>query len=242
MTTTPRHNRWPSTGLGRLPVGLAVLLGAVGITDIVWAHDLSQRYDLPAPLWLYTFTVMAAVIASVAMVDALVRGTTMRLGVIVLQPRLDLRHRPIVRWLFPPIALGGLSVGVFVVLLIMSSAGYSNSTPEGFNVFPINQARPVRITMPPRITFERCLILTPAQTLSYWFQADQPLVFDIHYHAQNVRYYGVEAHLAKREQRMYTPPSTQEYCLTWQNPASAPVALSWAFAATRAHPRVVLTP
>lgn len=246
MKTVCRLNRWRWISDGHLSKSFVALFGILGAAEIAWAHDLSQGYDLPAPLWLYTLTVMAAVLASVAMVDALVWHQPARHAIALAQPRLDLGVDPSVHWLIPPIAIGSLSVGVFVVLLVISSAGDARQTseafPEALDVASIDQARPVRIAMPPGITFERCLTLTPDHTLFYQFQADQPLVFDIHYHVGNVRYDAVREHLVAREQRQYTPPATREYCLTWQNPSSDPVGFSWAFTTTRSDARVVLIP
>ncbi len=235
MKTTLRLN-------GQRLMSLAAWAGYFCTADIAWAHSFSQRYDLPAPLWLYAFSVMATVMASVSMVDAFVRGESSRR-----RPRPyrrdDLRVGwSLSRWLVPPIAIGSVSVVVFIALLIASSIGNQSPAAAGFTVSAIEPARPVRITMPPGITFERCLTLTPDQTLFYRFQADQPLVFDIHYHAQNVRRYAIREHPANREARAYIPPSTQEYCLTWQDPASDPVAFSWAFTATTSDNRGVLTP
>lgn len=207
-------------------VTLSVLASCFGTADIAWAHDLSQGHDLPAPLWLYTFSVMATVIASVAMVDTFARGGPL------LMPGLQLRGNVMGRWLIPPIAIGSVSVALFIALLMVGSMGDQSRAAKGLNMATMPEARSVHITMPPGITFERCLNLTPDQTLSYRFQAGQPLVFDIHYHAQNVLRYAIREHSADSERRTYTPRSAQEYCLTWRNPASDPVAFSWAFAIT----------
>ncbi len=228
---------------------LATLVGFLSIADITWAHNLSQGYNLPASLWLYAFSVMATVIASVAMVGAFVRSAcSLPLhGIIVSRPRIYLRGDllddwPKVHLLVPPLAIGGASVGVFMALLIVSSVGDQRPATKEFNTSAVEQVRPVRITMPPGITFERCLTLTPDQTLSYRFQAGQPLVFDIHYHTQNVRRYAIDEHPAHREKRTYTPSSTREYCLTWQNAASDPIALAWAFAITTSDDKALLIP
>ncbi|ETX00593.1 MAG: hypothetical protein ETSY1_10735 [Candidatus Entotheonella factor] len=218
-------------------ISLAAWAGVLGPADMAWAHRLSQGDSLPAPLWLYALSVMATLMAAVAIIDAFVQGEGLR----PLRGGL-LGHGPMVHLLVPPIAIGGAVVGVFIVLLSVSAVDDPSPEIKAWSASALEQTRAVRITMPPGITFEHCLTLTPDDTLSYWFQADQPLVFDIHYHTQNVRYDAIDAHSVRHEQRTYTPFLTQEYCLTWQNPVSSPIGLSWAFAVTTSGDKARLIP
>lgn len=220
MNTVCKLDGWRPAGWWRRLMGLAILLHAFVSANIGWAQGLDQHNNLPALLWPYALGATATVIVCVVIAGRVVRGM------------------PWHRLLVDPVAIGGillLSAGLSIILayyvtyrpqaMVERAVVQSTNSPTG-------ETRLVQTTMPPGITFERCLTLTPDETLSYQFQADQPLVFDIHYHAQDVRHYVIEEHAAQREKRTYTPPATQLYCLTWQNPTSAPVLFSWAFAKT----------
>ncbi len=80
------------------------------------AHAFGQRYDLPAPLWMYLGGAGAAVAFSfIVMAISLRRSSGTTLGASV-----DLSRAPIIRWLAHPILIGLLqifSVAVFVLIL-----------------------------------------------------------------------------------------------------------------------------
>lgn len=81
--------------------------------------------------------------------------------------------------------------------------------------------------LPPGVTFERCLQLTPGDILTYTFEADQPVAFDLHYHAYGLMHYALGAYTTTSETRTYRPRSIQTYCLSWQNPGHEAIRLSW---------------
>lgn len=200
--------------------GLVGLFGVVGTTNIAWAHALDRSHGLPAPRWLYALGVALMVIVSVVMSGARVRGVP--------------RDHSLAR----PVLIGGvqlLSAWLFTIIAVYLAHAVTLQTSVETTTLSTETSseplRPVRITMPPGITFERCLTLAPDQALSYWFQAAQPLVFDIHYHDQNEKIlrYAIPEHPTHSEERTYSPPAARHYCLTWRNPTSDHVAFSWAF-------------
>ena len=88
------------------------------------AHAFGQRYDLPAPLWIYLSGAGAAVALSFVIM-AIILQSTNRFAV----PTLPLSTAPVCRWLAHPLFLGflqALSVGIFMVVLATGFFGVQN--------------------------------------------------------------------------------------------------------------------
>ena len=135
------------------------------------------------------------------------------------------------RYLTGLLAMGGCLLGI--VVMVWGYYGYRPSVEtlaEGKQRLP-ETPPDVVTTLPPGVSFERCLTLTPAEVLSYAFQADQPVVFDVHYHRGVRMVYAQQRRTASSEAGTYHATSAREYCLTWHNTGQEAIRLSWRYAA-----------
>ena len=85
--------------------------------------------------------------------------------------------------------------------------------------------------LPPGVVFERCVTLPSDDTLSYSFKADQPVVFDVHYHRDALVSYARRKRTVISEAGQYDSTSLRDYCLTWHNTSRKAIRLSWRYQA-----------
>jgi hypothetical protein len=86
------------------------------------------------------------------------------------------------------------------------------------------------VTLKPQKIHEKCLSLAPPQKLQYSFGTDKAVDFDIHYHKGDMVYYPVREKKTTSSEGLYTPPSREDYCMTWENRSpSAEVQLEFSF-------------
>jgi hypothetical protein len=83
------------------------------------------------------------------------------------------------------------------------------------------KARPIDLAiprmLPPGVFVERCLRLTPDETLSLSFHASRPIRFNLHSHQAGRFSSVIGEHMAQNETHTFTPSVTQSYCLMWAN-------------------------
>ena len=93
---------------------------------------------------------------------------------------------------------------------------------------PTKAGQPV--TLKPQKIYEKCLSLVPPQKLQYSFGTDKAVDFNIHYHKGDMVYYPVREMKTTSSEGVYTPPSRENYCMTWENRSpSAEVKLEFSF-------------
>jgi hypothetical protein len=86
------------------------------------------------------------------------------------------------------------------------------------------------VTLKPQKIHEKCLSLGPPQKLQYSFGADKAVDFNINYHKGDMVYYPVREKKTTSSEGLYTPPSREDYCMTWENRSpSAEVQLEFSF-------------
>lgn len=86
------------------------------------------------------------------------------------------------------------------------------------------------VMLKPQKIHEKCLSLSPPQKLQYSFGTDKAVDFDIHYHKGDMVYYPVRERRTTSSEGLYTPPSREDYCMTWENRSpSAEVKLEFSF-------------
>lgn len=104
--------------MGRLLSGL-VTTALIFQSQPAAAHAFGQRYDLPAPLWMYLSGAGAAVVLSFVVMAVILRSTN-RLAV----PSLSLSTAPIFRWLANPAFVGTLQAFSVAVFLFVLATGF----------------------------------------------------------------------------------------------------------------------
>ena len=86
------------------------------------------------------------------------------------------------------------------------------------------------VTLKPQKIHEKCMSLSPPQKLQYSFGTNKAVDFDIHYHKGDMVYYPVREKKTTSSEGLYTPPSREDYCMTWENRSpSAEVQLEFSF-------------
>lgn len=86
------------------------------------------------------------------------------------------------------------------------------------------------VMLKPQKIHEKCLSLAPPQKLQYSFGTNKAVDFDIHYHKGDMVYYPVREKRTTSSEGLYTPPSREDYCMTWENRSpSAEVQLEFSF-------------
>lgn len=71
-------------------------------------------------------------------------------------------------------------------------------------------------TINPYEALEECLQLMPGDWLSYRFEAQRPVAFNIHYHEGSAVIMPVSRDGVTSEDDAFRPLVSQEYCLMWQ--------------------------
>jgi hypothetical protein len=64
---------------------------------------------------------------------------------------------------------------------------------------------------------EECFKLPAGQTISYAFEATEPVDYNIHFHRGNDVEYPVKGDQVREANDRFTAPSTEEFCLMWTN-------------------------
>jgi len=79
---------------------------------------------------------------------------------------------------------------------------------------------------------EPCMSLRRGETLSYQFNADQPLEFNLHYHPGEKVEYPIPVMLMEEGKGTFKPGSDFTYCLMWQNRTTENVRMSFSWFVT----------
>jgi hypothetical protein len=74
---------------------------------------------------------------------------------------------------------------------------------------------------------EKCVDLTPGQTLVYRFSADHPVLFNVHHHRGEELVEAVPEQLATRRSGTLEPRVSAQYCLMWTNPSAGTVKIDY---------------
>jgi hypothetical protein len=77
--------------------------------------------------------------------------------------------------------------------------------------------RPFEHAIRPGKIAEECFKLPAGGTVGYAFEATAPVDFNIHYHRGNDVFYPVKSDGVRNDDRRFTAPSAEEYCLMWTN-------------------------
>jgi hypothetical protein len=100
------------------------------------------------------------------------------------------------------------ALGLAVLALVASAPAWAQQKPAGG----------VQVKIEPSRFYEVCLEMARNQTITYSFQADQVLDFDIHYHQDDAVIFPVKNTGLLGLTDSFTAPSAQTYCLMWTNP------------------------
>lgn len=73
---------------------------------------------------------------------------------------------------------------------------------------------------------ELCFDAAKGALVTYRFEADGPLEFNLHYHVDQRVYYPVPSHRVAAEKGQLRVPADQAYCLMWTNQGETAVGLS----------------
>jgi hypothetical protein len=114
----------------------------------------------------------------------------------------------------------GLSVlvlaGAHVPALVAGAPAWAQERPAGEN----------RVVLHPSQDYEVCLEMTRSQTITYSYQASQPLDFNIHYHQDETVLFPVKNSGFLGLSDSFIAPASQTYCLMWTNPQAVKATLS----------------
>jgi hypothetical protein len=86
----------------------------------------------------------------------------------------------------------------------------------------------IAINLPPSNAYEKCVQLETKQPLQYSFEAEAPLVFNVHYHIGKKDYYPIEE-TAAAFSSTFVPEEPRIYCLMWGNRNDQQVRLQYEF-------------
>ena len=81
-----------------------------------------------------------------------------------------------------------------------------------------------RLIAPGKI-HEACMKLAPGARLTYSFNTDTPLNFNIHYHRGNDVIFPVKQDAVKSGADVFEAKTREDYCMMWSNPSGQPVTV-----------------
>lgn len=84
-------------------------------------------------------------------------------------------------------------------------------------------------TVKPSGLLEDCIDITDRQKMDYSFTSSHPLNFYIHYHEEGNRFELDNQELVTAAEGTFFPNKANVYCLTWTNPHTRSVDLSYSF-------------
>lgn len=85
----------------------------------------------------------------------------------------------------------------------------------------------VEVKLAPSKTHQKCSMLNPPQKISYDFNANERVNFQIRYQKRETVYYPVKRERVMEGSDVFVPSSQDEYCLVWENRGSKDVKLSY---------------
>ena len=85
------------------------------------------------------------------------------------------------------------------------------------------------LMLKPGKAHEVCMILTPDDGLRYEFYVVGSLDFDLHYHLRDKVFYSVKPHGASRENKVFRPTFSNDYCLMWVNNHAGPISFKFGY-------------
>lgn len=102
-----------------------------------------------------------------------------------------------------------------------TGVGESPSKTEGGASF--------RATIEPSRLYEHCMELDKGQTMAYTFASKESLNFYIHYHNEGIKYEKDRSDGVSSLEGSFSPDAKQLYCLTWTNPQTRSVNITYSF-------------
>ena len=97
---------------------------------------------------------------------------------------------------------------VFAILAAVSGAAfaYGNDSPD---------VRPFSVTIAPKQMHEECVKLQAGEKRNYYWKADGPVDFNIHYHEGSDVSYPVKRDGMRGDGGSFAAKITQDYCWMW---------------------------
>jgi hypothetical protein len=84
-------------------------------------------------------------------------------------------------------------------------------------------------TVRPSGLFEDCMEISARQKMEYEFTSKKPVNFYIHYHDEGGRYELDNKDMVDAGKGTFSPNKKEIYCLTWTNPNSRTVDITYSF-------------
>ena len=91
-------------------------------------------------------------------------------------------------------------------LVPLAAFAYGSDSPD---------VQPFSVTIAPKALHEECVKLQAGEKRKYYWRADAPLDFNIHYHVDAEVFYPVKRDGMRGDGGTFTAKGTQDYCWMW---------------------------
>ena len=108
------------------------------------------------------------------------------------------------------------TLGLAALALVASAPAWAQQGPAG----------EIQMELQPSQHYEVCLVMARNETITYTYQANQPLDFNIYYHKDDVVHFPVRNTGFLGLSDSFVAPAAQTYCLLWTNPQAVSATLS----------------
>jgi hypothetical protein len=109
------------------------------------------------------------------------------------------------------------------IALLAASVALSLTSAAGAQAIP----KRVEVKVAPSRTHQKCMMLNPPQKLSYDFNANDKVNFQIRYLKRETTYFPVKRERVTEGSDVFVPSTQDEYCLLWENRGAKEVNLSY---------------
>jgi predicted small secreted protein len=122
------------------------------------------------------------------------------------------------------------SAMIFILTgIIAFSLSSCATTGAGDAAKKTDAVKTMKTTLGPSKLYEHCMEISPGQKMNYTFSSEDPLNFYIHYHQEGSRYEEDKRDEVTAHEGTFSPDKKQVYCLTWTNPQSRSVDITYSF-------------
>jgi len=114
-------------------------------------------------------------------------------------------------------------------LRLLAMVGAAPSDKSVFSASAGNNTAVHENNLAPGEVHEECMTLQTTQAITYSYNANFPLSFNIHYHIGKDVFFPVKKDNSKLHKDIFKPSIKQDYCLMWTNTAKEPVTINYEF-------------